>query len=220
MPHPHRTLDDLARSADPHLAVDKHDIADVAIERGREPPVEPQFLGTEEGTPFGRAQVDERVMHGALDLVGPFAGQQHPGDVRLDELQVGDGMRIGLRGQQRRQMCRESRAHGGMPRAIQRNVGRNASRSAGRDRGLSTFLRCGPATTRLADAVCHPGELHAGVRVARNAQQHAPVDCGPRPIGSIKPRFPEAMVKSAAAPWPRPTRPPPGGPVGESAKIG
>lgn len=54
----------------------------------------------------------------------------------------------------------------------------------------------------------------------RNAQQHAPVDCGPRLIGSIKPRFPEAMVKSAAAPWPHPTRPPPGGPVGESAKIG
>jgi hypothetical protein len=77
-----------------------------------------------------------------------------------------------------------------------------------------------PATTRLRDAVCHPGELHAGVRVARNAQQHAPVDCGPRLIGSIKPRFPEAMVKSAAAPWPHPTRPPPGGPVGESAKIG
>ena len=57
----------------------------IQIEVGRETPVETQLVLAAGMAQGQRAEVQERQLQGLLDLVGEFAGQQHPGDMGLDE---------------------------------------------------------------------------------------------------------------------------------------
>ena len=83
--HPHRVVQHRAVAFERGRGRTAADGDDVEIEVGREPAVESQFLGAEVPARFQRAEVEEPEVDGLLDLVGEFAGQQHPGDVRFDQ---------------------------------------------------------------------------------------------------------------------------------------
>jgi len=67
------------------------------IQLGREAAIQAHLLVTQQAPLLGSAQVDEGIVHRALHLVGELAGQQHPGDVCLDEIDSPHRVRVGSR---------------------------------------------------------------------------------------------------------------------------
>jgi len=79
------------------LAVEIHDIE---IEPGREATVEAQFCRATGAALFRRAVVEEGQLERLLELVGEFAGKQHPRNVGLDQLDVRHRVRVARRVEQ------------------------------------------------------------------------------------------------------------------------
>ena len=81
----HRVLDRRRPARRPRSAVraarDRHH---VQVELRRGAPVEAQLLLAVVAARCQRAEIEERQAHRLLHLVGVVAGEQHPGDVRLD----------------------------------------------------------------------------------------------------------------------------------------
>ena len=84
--HPHGVLDDGTRGlADVQSAGSAHDRHGLQVEIRRESAIEPQFFVAVASSSRWRRVVEEGELHRLLDLVGVRPGEQHPGDVRLDE---------------------------------------------------------------------------------------------------------------------------------------
>ena len=66
----------------------------VQVDVGREPPVEAHLLATEVPPARERGEIEEAEVHRLLDLVHALAGEEHPGDVCLDELHPIHGVRV------------------------------------------------------------------------------------------------------------------------------
>ena len=144
-------------------AVDPSYRADVEVEIGRESPVQADLLRAEVRTMPRVAEIGERELHRALDLVGVRAGEQHPGHVRLDHANRLDRVRIGLRSQQAAQRGRQrgvvrlwfGRRQEWAPWA--RSYVQDAARirTPANPRGWRPAARCTPAVTTFLDLEEH-----------------------------------------------------------------
>ena len=70
------------------------DVDHVQVDVGGEPTVEPQLLVAEMPPARERGEVEKPEAHRLLDLVDPLAGEEHPGDMRLHELDAIDLVRV------------------------------------------------------------------------------------------------------------------------------
>ncbi len=98
--HLHRVVEHEARAAEGRRLGRAGHRHHVEVEAGRGAAVQAQLLLAVEAARFQRGEVDEAEAYGLLDLVGEVTGQQHPGDVRLEELDRAHGMRIAARAPQ------------------------------------------------------------------------------------------------------------------------
>src|SRR5215469_10742681 len=92
---------------DSDLAARSNGPAGLEIQLRRKAPIEAQLLVTQESPTIERSEIDEGVAHRPLDLVRVVPGEQDPGDVRLDELDPADRMRVSLGTQEARERARQ-----------------------------------------------------------------------------------------------------------------
>ena len=95
----------VAQSGLSSTAADWHDFK-VDLRRGSA--VEAQFLLAEMPARLKRRKVEETQRHRFLDFVGELTGEQHPGNMRLDQFNVCHRVRIALRLHHRRDQRRHS----------------------------------------------------------------------------------------------------------------
>jgi hypothetical protein len=96
LPHADGVLDELALLVHRQPAARAHDAGQAEVQARGEALVEPQLLLAEVTAARAGREVEEVEANRLLDLVGEAAGQEHPGDVGLDELRPFD--RTGPRG--------------------------------------------------------------------------------------------------------------------------
>jgi len=112
--HVHRVLDGMrivgvAEAETCAIGADRYD-AEVHIRR--QASIQSHFLVTEVAAPFQRREVQETEAHGLLDLVDVRAGDQHVGDVRLQQADEVRAMRIGFRSAQGSNQGRQAHRDG------------------------------------------------------------------------------------------------------------
>jgi len=91
--HPHRVLDRRPIPANARRVRRAGDRDDVEVEFGREPAIQAHLLGARVPALRERGEVEKGEVERLLDLVREVAGQHDPRDVRLDDGDVGDGVR-------------------------------------------------------------------------------------------------------------------------------
>src|SRR5690606_8023202 len=92
--HLQQILDGGALAGKPGFGLAAGDRYDIKIQVVGKPLVESQLLLAEVLACIQRGEIEEAEVHRLLDLVGEGAGQDDPGDVRLDDLEGLYRMRV------------------------------------------------------------------------------------------------------------------------------
>ena len=108
--HLHRVVDRASLAPEPGLGFGAGHRHDLEIEIGRRPAVQAELLLACPLARFERAEVEEPERNWLFQLVRVLPGQEHPGDVRLEERDCRDRMGIAERIAER---CDRRRGHRG-----------------------------------------------------------------------------------------------------------
>ena len=100
--HLHRVFERSARTAETRRIRTAGDPHDTEVIAGSQTPVQPHLLVAGLTAQRKRAEIEESEIDGFLDLVGVIAGEQHPGDMRLDQPHLADGMAVAFSLRQQR----------------------------------------------------------------------------------------------------------------------
>jgi hypothetical protein len=92
--HPNRVFDRFAIAAETRCAIGHRDRHDVDVQRLGKAAIEADFFFTEPAPQRERREIEETEVDGLLDLVGEFAGEEHPRDVCLHQLDAIAVMRV------------------------------------------------------------------------------------------------------------------------------
>jgi hypothetical protein len=88
LPHAHRILERLSRPVHPGVLVRSTNRYDVQVNLRGKPPVQAHLLATAMEALLEGGEIQEPEVDRFFDLVGVIAGEQDPGDMGFDEINV------------------------------------------------------------------------------------------------------------------------------------